>query len=134
MVLHYYDIDKSEKELAQECQASPELGVPAKDLLTLAQKYGLKGFIKDNCEFSDIAHYVIDKKVPVIVDWFQISDGHYSVVSDINHKYIYLVDPYLGAPISIKLTKFYRIWFDFPGAYLHHKQDLILRRMIVIYK
>lgn len=133
MVLNYYGIDKTEKELARICQASPALGVPAQKLVDAAKSFGLRGFVKDNCEFSDIAHYVCDKKIPVIVDWFQIDDGHYSVVTDINDKYIYLTDPYQGEPISIKKTKFYRVWFDFPGLYLQQKQDLILRRIIVIY-
>ena len=134
MVLAYYKLDIRERELADKTKTSPTHGATAQALIETAQEYGLKGFIKDNAEFTDIRHYLLDKQIPVIVDWFQRDDGHYSVVVDINDKYIYLVDTYVGHLISLKIHQFYRIWFDFPGVYLEKKEDLILRRLIVIYK
>jgi len=134
MVLSYYHLDIRERELAQKTQASPIHGVSSTNLVKTATEYGLKGFIKSDAELNDIKHYVLDKQIPLIVDWFQIDDGHYSVVVDINDKYIYLLDPYVGHLVSFKIHHFYRIWFDFPGPYLAKKEDLILRQMIVISK
>ena len=47
---------------------------------------------------------------------------------------IYLQDPQLGHPRAIKLEEFKRIWFDFEPAFMATKEDLLLRRMIVILK
>lgn len=134
MVLKYYGLEVKDSVLAKQAKVSPETGVTAEALLETAKTYGLTGFIKNQAELSDLEHYVLDKKIPIIVDWFHISDGHYSVVTDINSKHIYLADPFTGNLISIKRNRFYRIWFDFPGPYLSQKADLNLRQLIIIQK
>lgn len=134
MVLKYYNIEAKESDLAKQAKASKDTGVTAENLVQAAKSYGLTGFVKKQAEFSDIYHYVLDRRIPIIVDWFQIDDGHYSIVTDITKKHIYLADPYIGQLISYKLSEFYRIWFDFPGPYLAKKEDLILRQAIIIYK
>lgn len=134
MVLAYYNLEAKESVLAKQANANKDAGVSANNLLQTAKLYGLTGFIKNQAEFTDIFHYVLDRQIPVIVDWFQIDDGHYSVVTDITKKHIYLADPYIGQLISYKLSEFYRIWFDFPGPFLKKKEDLILRQLIVLYR
>lgn len=133
MVLEYYGIKKSEKELAELSKAKPHTGVSAEGLLKATKVLGLKGLAKDFSEIKDIKEH-IDKKIPVIVDWFSINDGHYSVVVDVDKNNIYLQDPELGRIQTINLDTFKRIWFDFRGNYLTSKNDIIIRRMIVIYK
>lgn len=133
MVLKYYGIEAKEADLAKQASAIPETGVTADNLVKTAKTYGLTGFVKNQAEMTDISHYVLDRRIPVIVDWFQIDDGHYSVVVDINKKYIYLADPYVGQLVSYRLNAFYRIWFDFPGAFLQKRENLILRQLIVLY-
>ena len=59
---------------------------------------------------------------------------HYSVVVDIGRKYIYLMDPEIGKVRKMDLTTFYRVWFDFPGDVMKSNSDLILRRMVVLFK
>lgn len=134
MVLDYFGISKNEIELAKLSNCKSSKGVEAEDLLKTAKKFGFKGFIKDFSDFSDIKKYVLKKKIPVIVDWFSIDDGHYSVVVGIDKKYIYLQDPEIGKIRKIDLKTFKRIWFDFPSNFLKKKQDIIIRRMLVLYK
>ena len=134
MVLDYYDIKKSEKELTKLSGCSKSKGVEAGNLLKAAKKLGLKGFIKDLAKISDIRKYVLERKIPVIVDWFSVDEGHYSVVAGIDNKNIYLQDPELGKVRKLKIYDFKRIWFDFPGRFLRSENDIIIRRLIVIYK
>ena len=134
MVLEYYGVNKSEKELARLCKHKISKGVSAENILKAAKKLGMKGFIKDFSEISDIKKYVIGKKIPVIVDWFSVDEGHYSVVIGIDKKNIYLQDPELGRIRTLGIGSFKRVWFDFLGDFLRSKNDIIIRRMIVIHK
>jgi predicted double-glycine peptidase len=134
MVLDYFGIKKSENELARMMGCVETLGVEAGIMIQTANKLGLAGFVKDDATFGDIRKYVLDDQIPVIVDWFSEDDGHYSVVVDIDEENIYLLDPQLGYVRAMTLDKFYRVWFDFPGDYLRSKDDINIRRMIVICK
>lgn len=134
MVLDYFGVKKSEKELVKLSGATKEKGAETKSLLKAARRLGFKGFVKDFSEISDIKKYVVQKKIPVIVDWFSGDEGHYSAVVGLNNKNIYLQDPELGGIRKIDIKTFKRIWFDFPGSFLKSKKDIIIRRMLVLYK
>ena len=134
MVLKYYGINKSEKELANLSGSRPAKGVGVEGLLKAAKALGFKGHVKDFSEIKDIKEYVIKKKNPLIVDWFSTDDGHYSVVVDIDDKNIYMQDPELGNLRTMDIETFKRVWFDFTGDFLETKNDIIIRRMIAIYK
>ncbi len=134
MVLAYFGVEKNEPELAKLAGATKNKGATASDLIRVAKKLGFNGMIKDSASLADIKKYVLNKKIPVIVDWFSHDDGHYSVAVDIDNKNIYLQDPELGALRMMDLKTFKRVWFDFPGDFMTSKNDLILRRMIVIWR
>lgn len=132
IVLEYFGIKKSEKELAKLSKATPHHGTTAQNLVLAAKKLGFKSFYKDFSSLKEIKKY-LDKKIPVIVDWFSLNDGHYSVVAGMDKKFIYLQDPELGKINKIDLNTFQRVWFDFDGDVLKKKQDLFIRRLIVIH-
>ncbi len=132
MVLDYYDVKKSESELARLAKSTKAKGTSGENLVKAARRLGFKAFLKDSAEISEVKKYVLNKKIPVMVNWFSRDDGHYSVVAGIDKKYIYLQDPELGGINKIELKKFKRIWFGFEGKYLRTKNDIIIRRMIVI--
>lgn len=134
MVLEYYGIENSEEKLADLANYIPSEGVNANGLLNAAKALGLEAFYKDSSEIKDIEFYVLKKKIPVIVDWFSTNDGHYSVVVDIDEENIYMQDPELGNLRTLDIETFKRVWFDFTGNYLKSKDDMIIRRMIVVYK
>jgi predicted double-glycine peptidase len=134
MVLDYFGVRKTENYLARLSGATKNLGATGKNLLRAAQKLGLKGFIMDFSKISDVRKYVLKKRIPVIVDWFSQDEGHYSVAVKIDRKNIYLQDPELGRIRKLDLETFKRVWFDFSGNFLKSKNDIIIRRMIVIYK
>ena len=80
MVLEYLGVKRSEKELAELSGATKEKGTEARNLLKAAKSLGFKGFVKDFSKITDIKKYVVQKKIPVIVDWFSRDEGHYSAV------------------------------------------------------
>lgn len=134
MVLGYYGIEKGEKELGRITRCNSKLGTKASSIVRIAKKIGFRSLYKDYANFADIRKFVVEQKIPVIVDWFSEDNGHYSVVVGIDGRNIYLQDPELGALKIIDLKTFKRVWFDFEGDFLKSKRDIIIRRMIVIYK
>jgi len=142
IVLDYYGINKTEKELAKIAGWKKGLGINDKGIKKAVERLDLKVVIKNNSSFKDIEKW-LKKDVPVIVDWFtrgrtdygdsSTADGHYSVVMGLDDKFIYLQDPELGAMRKINRGDFMRVWFDFEGEYLK-PNELIIRQIIAIYK
>lgn len=118
IVLDYYKMEKSEDELAKLCKTSNNLGTTPENIKKVAEKFGFKVQIKENTTFRDLEKW-LDKKVPVIVNWFtrgrndytesDIADGHYSVVAGLDEKYIYLEDPELGKVRKMAKDDFLRV-------------------------
>jgi predicted double-glycine peptidase len=134
MVLSFYGLKLTENKLAKLTKCNPQKGIEARSMVKAAKSLGFKAFFKDNCTLDDLKKYVLNKKIPVIVNWFDTNDGHYSAVVDIDEENIKLQDPGLGRLRALRTDNFYRVWFDFPGDFIKTKDDLILRRMIVIYQ
>ncbi len=133
MILDFYGVSRTEKELVKLSGATRERGVEAPALLHVAKKLGFKGFIKDFSDLEDIKKY-IKQGIPIIVDWFSVDDGHYSVVVGIDKKYIYLNDPEFKKVRKLELKIFKRVWFDYKGDSPVSSRDFIIRRMMVITK
>lgn len=134
MILDFFGVTITEKKLAEITGCSMTRGIKAEGLVQAARKLGFHAEIKDFSDLKDIREWVNKRKIPVIVDWFAFEGGHYSVVSGIDKENIYLEDPSLGHRRAMKLSTFKRLWFDFPNDFLRSKNELIIRRMIVIEK
>ncbi len=142
MVFDYYGIEKSEAEIAKLCGVTESLGTDDKRIKQATESLGLKAEIKNKSTFEDI-QYWLDKKVPVIVNWFtrgradyddsEVADGHYSPVVGLDEEYIYIQDPEIGKLRKIGRDDFMRVWFDFKGEYID-PNELIIRQIIAIYK
>lgn len=133
MVFDYYGLSATEKQIAKKAHSTTKLGTTGENMVHAAKLYGFKAFLKDGTSLKDIKTY-LNKKIPVIVDWFSTDEGHYSVVVGLDEKNIYLQDPQLGTLRSMDRKTFFRVWFDFDTEFLKSKNDLVLRRMIVVYK
>ncbi len=142
IVLDYYGLNKSEKELAKLCNVDSDLGVDDKSIKKVAQDLGFKVQIKNDSSFDDIEKW-LKKDVPVMVDWFtrgrtdytdaDVSDGHYSVVCGLDEENIYLQDPEIGGMRKLDREDFMTVWFDFAGMYIK-PEELIIRQLIAIYR
>ncbi len=130
-ILAYHGVTTTEAKLTKLLGTTAANGTRGEALVSVAKKFGLQSFIKDNSELSDLKKY-LDKKIPIIVAWFSGTDTHYSVVVGIDAENIYLQDPELGHLRAMHHVWFKRVWFDFWGPFMKKTSDLILRRMIVI--
>ena len=130
MVLAYYGVHKTEKELARLC-STDRSGTRPEHLVRGAHKLGFHAVLKEHATLADIKTY-LSRKIPVIVDWFSADEGHYSVVIGMDRTHIYLQDPELGKQRSIDLQTFQRIWFDFSSEHIRTPKDLRLRLLIAI--
>jgi len=137
MVMDYYGVSVSEKEIARVSGATKEKGTSIKGLIKAARHFGFKTSLKKNSSLKDL-EYFVKTKIPVIVDWFDEDDGHYSIVVDIDKKNVVLMDPALRKILIFIRRKvfpreiFLRVWFDFPGKLIKDKKDLVLRLMLVV--
>jgi ABC-type bacteriocin/lantibiotic exporter with double-glycine peptidase domain len=142
ILLSYYEVEKSEKELAKLCGTKKDLGTDDQGIKKAAENLGFKVEIKNNSSFKDIEGW-LNKNVPVIVNWFtrgrvdytdaDVSDGHYSVVCGLDDKNIYLQDPEIGSVRKLNKEDFITVWFDFTGKYIK-ANELIIRQIIAIYR
>ncbi|OGG93828.1 hypothetical protein A2609_01100 [Candidatus Kaiserbacteria bacterium RIFOXYD1_FULL_47_14] len=142
IVLDYYGVHKSEQELSELTGLVPGVGVDDTGIARAAETLDFKVEIKNGSSFRDIEKW-LEKKVPVIVDWFtrgrsdysdsEIADGHYSVVAGLDAEHIYLQDPEIGKIRTLKREDFMRVWFDFSGEYIQ-PNELILRQLIAVFR
>jgi len=135
MLLGFYGLEYSEDKLGELAGCTPERGVTGFDIVAAAEKIGLAGFVRDFSDLKDIDSF-LNRETPVIVEWFSEDDSHFSVVVKIDEIFVYLQDPELAGLRKIEIETFLRIWFSFDsqGKVMRKKEDLILRRMIVIEK
>jgi ABC-type bacteriocin/lantibiotic exporter with double-glycine peptidase domain len=143
MVLAYYGVDQSEDELAKLCETNPELGTSDERIKYAAEGLGFTVEIHNKSSFKDIQAW-LDKKVPILVNWFtrgrtdysesEVPDGHLSVVVGLDDTYIYLQDPEIGKLRKIEKDDFMRVWFDFTGEYINSWDEMIIRQLIAVYK
>lgn len=132
MVLDYYGLAVSEAEIAKAAGASEKTGCSISGLVKAAKYFGFKATAMKNGSFRDMRK-LLNKDIPVIVDWFLEDEGHYSVVTALDKKTVTLMDPSLDEGKRMMTRKdFYRLWFDFPGAAIKKPADLILRLMITV--
>ena len=139
MIFDYYGIEKTEQEIAKLCGTTKELGTNDEGIKKAAESLGFTVEIKNESSFEDVQAW-LDKKVPVMVDWFtrggedaQVADGHYSVVVGLDENFIYLQDSEIGGLRKFSREDFMKVWFDFTGTYVD-SNELIIRQIIAIYR
>ena len=145
MLLTYWSMpgkEQTDLELAKAMGTDPELGTTNRAFLETAAHFGFECVVKDNATYEDIQEW-LEKKVPVVVDWFtpgrkdydegEMPDGHYSLVVGLDDEHICLQDPEVGSLRTIPRKQFWRVWFDFEQDWITHKDDMVLRWMAAVY-
>lgn len=94
-LFHHYGVEVSERELIDEGDITEE-GTDFSTMRKLAREYGFSFFAKTNGSVEILEKY-LKKKIPVLV-CYQLGtpnghNGHYSVISGIDSKYITISDP-----------------------------------------
>ena len=118
MVLEYFGIRETQKKLGKIAGTTRVTGTTHKGMKRALQSYGFGVNIKHTTStFDDLRMLVVNKKLPVIVNWYSTfnppASGHYSVVVDIDKKNITLMDPEIRATRMLGLDEFNKLWFDF---------------------
>lgn len=130
MVLGYWGVKASMNRLGTLARTTTSRGTRAECMVRAARHFGFTGFVMSNVPFAHLRRY-LEKKIPVIINWFYETEGHYSVVVGIDKDTIYLRDPSDGRMRSLPLSVFAGIWFDF-SLPLSRKSKLFVRRIVVI--
>lgn len=143
MVLEFYGIKKTEKELAKIAGTTEKAGTEIPQLCKTFKHFGLKTQIKVNSTYVDL-HQYLKKGIPMVVGWYTrgkkedpddiMADGHYSVVIGLDKKFIYLQDPEIGKMRKLERKGFLIVWLDYYGEYPKTKKDIFLRPVIIVYK
>jgi ATP-binding cassette subfamily B protein len=141
IVLAYFGKRVPEKVLARACRSSPLSGTTGKNLLRGAGRFGFRGELVDHSNFRTMRKW-LRRGVPVIVDWMSTSVsgprrsaracGHYSVVCGLDERHIVLQDPSIGRRRRLAREHFRDVWFDFRRVFPRAKEDLIIRRLIIV--
>jgi ABC-type bacteriocin/lantibiotic exporter with double-glycine peptidase domain len=136
MVFDYYAFKVKVKDIAKVTETAVSegnLGTSPSNMVKAAKYFGFNSYYKEESSLKEIKK-LLNKGVPVIVNWFSEDEGHYSVVVGMDKRKIYLIDPEYGKKVSVSLIDFQKIWFDYTGDYVKSKKDFRVRPLIVIIK
>lgn len=134
MVFNYYGVLIDEKKIAKIARTTIRDGTDYLDMVKAAEYFGFNAEYKNRLSLNELRKLVVKDKVPVIINWFDLNEGHYSVVVGVDNCNIYFIDPEGGHQKKMTLRNFKRVWFSFSGDYLKSEDDLRLRPAIVIIK
>lgn len=116
ILFSYFGKNYTEKQLARFCSSTKKYGTNHRGMIRGAKKIGGFVFVKKNGTIKELEYFIKKEKLPVIINWFDEDEGHYSVVVDINKKNIITVDPIDGkSERRLDRKTFSNIWFDFIG-------------------
>jgi ABC-type bacteriocin/lantibiotic exporter with double-glycine peptidase domain len=139
IVLAYFGKQVSEKLIAKACRASRRSGTSGTNLVNGAKRFGFRAEFLDHSDLRTIEKW-LRRGVPVIVDWMSTvaargtatACGHYSVVCGLDKHHILLQDPGIGRRRRLSRRNFLNVWFDFKRVFPKGRDDLIIRRSIVV--
>lgn len=115
MVLEYYGLHKTEKELGELCQTTFEQGTDHDNLVRAAETLGFQVQQKQNASLEDLRR-LVDQEIPVIVGWFSTDEDHFSVVVEVTDSIVYLMDPELDeGKREMAVSEFEAVWYDNDG-------------------
>lgn len=129
MILAYYGKKVSERTLGKAAGTTLEHGTPPERLVAAAEAYGLAGTWKKRGTIEEI-RALVEKGVPVIVNWFATDEGHYSVVVGVSDTHVTLNDPETGRRLRLNYETFRRVWFDFPPPWIVKPSNLRIHWML----
>lgn len=112
----------SEKRLMMELGTDKQDGTQIMVIVKVAKKYGLKATMKTDMCIGDIGKGIGGGSMFIVNhqemrkghgSWKETwKNGHYSVVSGIDDRYIWLMDPWTGKIERIGHKKFMNMWHD----------------------
>ncbi|MBI2086943.1 MAG: C39 family peptidase [Candidatus Zambryskibacteria bacterium] len=135
MIVNYFGIKMSQKNIEILCGNWKKEGMNNKDIVATLKKIGLNVKASYNSGWQDLVAQNSNDKV-IIVSWMLRGYvGHFSVVEKMDKKHIWLNDPESGRVIKLEKTIFMRLWFDYDDLWYPKKSsDFKLRWMAVVFQ
>lgn len=116
ILLSHFGKKYTEDQLAKLGSSTLEKGTSHEGMIQAIKEIGGYVFMKENGTIEELRYFLEKEKLPVIINWFQEYEGHYSVVVSITDKNVIIVDPATNEPESwLSRSRFPKIWFDFIG-------------------
>lgn len=110
MVLEYYSIKKSERDLRVLLKTTPSFGTLWIEAQKNIRKIGFELVWKKFWNLEEL-NSLIKQSIPVIVGVKSKSDDNHAVVLvNISENYVTLVDPEYGESVSMDKTNFLELW------------------------
>ena len=115
MALTFCNIKKSEKQVAKLLRTNKVRGTWHKSFPIVAEKFRLNHISMRNAKINDLKEYQ-KNGYAVIICYFYPSEkvDHYSLLKNIDAKYIYFLDPFFGEEHKYLLSYFKKIWKSDP--------------------
>ncbi|OGZ73114.1 MAG: hypothetical protein A2908_01120 [Candidatus Staskawiczbacteria bacterium RIFCSPLOWO2_01_FULL_38_12b] len=136
MILNYFKVPYTFKEIAKVSGYKKRGGLYNKDLVLAVEKFGLNVKEKANSTWADLGRFNKPNKV-IVVSWMMKGYiGHFSVVEKVNKDSIELADPDTGKITKMKKIIFLRLWMDYEVKewYPIKNTDIQLRWMCIVSK
>jgi len=139
MVLNYFDVPHTVKEITKVTDYKKEGGMYNLQLVKAILNFGLKVKKRTNASWEELMKENT-KESAIIVSWMlEGYIGHVSVVEKVTETHIFLAEPTTGRIMKVEKIKFLRLWWDFEGQggdvwYPETKADVQLRFAIVVTK
>jgi len=113
IILDAYGKEYSEKELAEICHTTPDVGTNHEDLVSCVERLGHTPAVKSDATVQELRDYV-KRDVPVVVGWWDVDDDHYAVVYDVDETHVHMMDPELDeGERQMPIEEFEKVWYDF---------------------
>ena len=135
MVLNYFGVRHTFKEIASISEYREKDGLSNADLVRTLKKFNLDVKERANARWGNLIRYNAEKKV-IVVSWMLGGYiGHFSVVEKVGKNFIKLADPHTGTVVKMDKIMFMRLWMDYDDMWYPKKNtDIQLRWMGIVSK
>lgn len=116
MVLSYFNLVRTQTDLALESKTDADRGTDNKNMITVARRAGLYCYANTNARLAELKWF-INRHLAVIVNFIEPTEdeGHYAVVAGYDAKGIILNDPWNGKDFRLSKKTFLKRWQNSTG-------------------
>ncbi|MFA5070880.1 MAG: cysteine peptidase family C39 domain-containing protein [Candidatus Pacearchaeota archaeon] len=111
MILEYFGIEKTEKELMKMLKTNEVRGSLTKDFFPVLKKLKLNYLVKSNATIRELKKF--QKQGYMIIVCYYLPEekcDHYAVLRKIDFRFIHLFDPWYGPEHKLKIHDFEKLW------------------------
>lgn len=119
MVLKHFNISTDYEHLMQTCRTNKITGTKPENLANalMDADRDIDAKVFTRIPWNELIKMKKDPRTLVILDFWDVDDGHYVVMVDVNDSYIVVADPSTGKYRLIDRQTFETNWFDYEGDY-----------------